>query len=157
MQNVQAEDWIDWALEMMMAGFESEHLIELAGISPQTNRFQLDDVINKTLKELSLDKTTNEQIINGYVYYLISEAIDQKSSTKKVLRELRDLCQFRDYDKKLFPFYLLYYAHDELETLDVQYYWEGAEKQNIDAIIFDEFQRLKMEYETSLQSSEYGK
>ena len=148
LQRDSNEEWIDWALEMMMAGFESENLIILAGLTPYSNRFEFDNTVNKTLKELSLDKANHEEIVCGYVYYLISEALDKNISTKKVLQELRDLCQAREYDNKLFPFYLLYYAQDELETLGVQFYWEGADSGNIDAVICNEFYKLKNEFES---------
>src|SRR5688500_2911488 len=90
LQGGTIEVWKDWALEMMEAGFETEHLILLAGLSPQTNRFQLDDMINKALQELSLDTLSNDEIVNGYVYYLIDQALNSKMSTKAVLRTLRD-------------------------------------------------------------------
>lgn len=57
------EEWIDWALEMMMAGFESEHLIVLAGLSLNTNCFEFDDIVNRALQELSLNKATKDNII----------------------------------------------------------------------------------------------
>ncbi len=33
--------WIDWAVDMMIAGIETESLIELAGISEPYNQFEL--------------------------------------------------------------------------------------------------------------------
>ncbi len=143
------EEWIDWALEMVMAGFESEHLIILAGLTLDTNRFEFDDIVNRALKELSLDKATKDEIVYAYVYYLVSEAIEGNISKRKVLRELRDLCQNRDYDEELFKFYLLYYALDELENLGVQSYWNNGDNNDIDIEIDNELRSWKNGYEAN--------
>lgn len=57
------DTWKDWALEMMDAGFETEHLIQLAGLSADVNPFQLEEIINNALKELSLDAMPEEEIV----------------------------------------------------------------------------------------------
>lgn len=151
LQRGTIEGWKDWALEMMVAGFETEHLILLAGVSPHLNLFQLDDIINKALHELSLDTMSNNEIVYGYVYYLIDEALNSKTSTKAVLATLRDLCRDRDYDNELFDFYYLAYAQEELEELGVQFYWEGANSDNINAIINTRFLEWKSKYESHVQ------
>jgi hypothetical protein len=148
LQQGSIEVWQDWALEMMVAGFETEHLILLAGLSPHFNRFQLDDIVNKALKELSLDTMSDDEMIGGYVYYLIDQALHSKLSTKVVLDILRDLCRDRDFDKELYNFYYLAFAQEELEELGVQFYWEGANSNNIDSIINNEFQEWINKYES---------
>jgi len=141
------EDWKDWALEMMEAGFETEHLIQLAGLSADVNHFQFEEIIKNALKELSLDALPEEEIVYGYVYYLVDQALNQKMSIKVVLGILRDLCRDRDYDKRLFDFYLLSFAKQELEEVGEQFYWEGANNDNVDTIIYTEFLKWKDKYE----------
>ncbi len=142
-----AEDWIDWALEMMDAGYESEHLFILAGMPLSSNRFELDVIINKTLKELSLDKSSHKEIINSYIYYLASEALEGKLPTATVLDKLRDLCRDKNYDEQLLPFYLLAFAREDLKEQGVQFYWEGADQSNIDFIIREKLSELKNHYQ----------
>jgi hypothetical protein len=120
----------------------------LAGLSTDVNRFQLDEIIRKAIKELSLDAMPEEEIVYGYVYYLIDQALNSKMSTKVALGALRDLCRDRDYDKKLFNFYLLAYAQQELEEAGEQFYWEGANNDNMDTIINTEFLEWKRKYES---------
>lgn len=142
------EAWKDWALEMMEAGFETEHLILLAGLSTDVNHFKLDEIIRNALKELSLDAMPEKEIVYGYVYYLVDQALSSKMSTKAVLGTLRDLCRDRDYDKELLNFYLLAYAQQELEEAGEQFYWEGANNDNMDTIINTEFLEWKRKYES---------
>lgn len=148
LQGGSIEVWKDWALEMMEAGFETEHLILLAGLLPNVNRFQLEDIINKALKELSLDTMSDEDIVYGYVYYLIDQALNSKMSSKEVLGILKNLCMDRNYDKELFDFYLLAYAKQELEEAGEQFYWDGANNGNINTIINTEFLEWKSKYES---------
>jgi hypothetical protein len=152
-QQANAEDWIDWALEMMDAGFETEHLVILAGLSPHLNRFELDDIVNRALKELSLDTMTKDEMIYGYVYFLIDEALNSKISSKAALDILRKLCRDRDYEEELFPFYLLAYAQEELDELGVQLYWKDADHNNIDSIIKDQFKDWKSKYESKFANN----
>lgn len=151
-QQDSAEEWIDWAIAMIEAGFESTHLFILAGLSPRLNRFEFDEIVNKTLQEHSLDKATNEDLVNDYVYYLIGEALAGNLPTKTVLDKLRSVCRYKNYDDGLLPFYLLAYAKEELEELGVQFYWKDADKSNIDSIIRDEFLAWKRNYETGTQN-----
>jgi hypothetical protein len=153
LQRGTIEGWKDWALEMMEAGFETEHLILLAGLSPHFNRFQLDDIVDKALKELSLEAKFNDEMVYGYACYLIDQALNSKMSTKLVLATLRDLCRDRDYDNKLFNFYYLANAQEELEEQGVQFYWEGANSENIDLIINTEFQEWNNKYELSARQA----
>jgi hypothetical protein len=57
------------------------------------------------------------------------------------------LCRDRDYDKELFNFYSLAYAQQELEEAGDQYYWEGANVDNINSIINIKFLEWKSKYE----------
>jgi hypothetical protein len=58
-----SEAWVDWAIEMIGAGYESENLYELAGISRPYNQFELHDLTSKVLKDLELDFSNKELTI----------------------------------------------------------------------------------------------
>jgi hypothetical protein len=49
------EKWIQWAVEMLIEGFETEHLIELAGILKPYNQHELRHLTDKVFEELNLD------------------------------------------------------------------------------------------------------
>lgn len=80
---------------------------------------------------------------HGYIYYLVDQALNSKMSNTLVLSTLRDLCRDRDNDKKMYDFYLLTYAKEDLEESGVQFYWKDADKSNIDAIINAKFRDWK--------------
>ena len=46
-------------------------------------------------------------------------------------------------------FYLLYFAKDDLLESDIQWYWDGANRENIDEIIDIEFKKWLLFLELS--------
>lgn len=141
------ESWIDWAIEMIEAGYESEHLYMLAGETKPYNQFELQELTKRVLQDLKLDYSDKDDVIRNYVYYLVSSSIDRPETYYKTLRELRDICIELDLDSEYMEFYLLYYAKDDLTVEEVQWYWEGATRENIDQIIEEKFERWLRDFE----------
>lgn len=141
------ESWIDWALEMMEAGYQSENLYMLAGETKPFNQFELHELTRKALEDLGFSYSDKNAVLKNYVYYLISKSVDQPETYYTTLRELKNICQDLNLDLTYMDFYLLYYAKDELLVNDVQWYWYGASRQNIDQIIKDRFRQWITEFE----------
>ncbi|OIN57034.1 hypothetical protein [Arsenicibacter rosenii] len=135
--------WIDWAVDMLMAGFDTENLAILAGEFEPYNQFQLQDLTSKILDELRLDYSDKNQTIKKYACYLIDKSLEGELDNAKVLDKLKDICIELDYEKYLYDFYLLYFAKDDLSYSENQWYWDGATRENIDEIITDYFKNWK--------------
>ena len=133
------EKWSAWAVEMMMAGFDTEHLVELAGIEKPYNQFELNELTDKVFEELDLDYQDQDKVVNNYVTYLARKVLDKERDLLNTLREIKDLCIALDYDSKIYDFYSLYFAKEDLMYDSVQWYWDGANRNNIDQICFDYF------------------
>ena len=133
--------WSNWAVEMMMAGFDTEHLVELAGIEKPYNQFELKELTDKVFQELSLDHTNQVKVVTNYVTYLAKEVLDEKRDLLKTLREIKDLCIALDYESKIYDFYSLYFAKEDLNCDTVQWYWNGADRSNIDQICMNYFRK----------------
>ena len=141
------EKWSDWAVEMMMAGYETEHLIELAGIEKPFNQFELHELIEKVFLELNLDYKNQDKIVTNYVTFLAKGVLNGSRDMLKTLRDLKDLYIALDYDSKLYGFYSLYFAREDLNHDTVQWYWKGADRTNIDKICTDFFTKWIEEHE----------
>jgi hypothetical protein len=137
------EKWIDWALEMMEAGFHTEHLAILAGEREPFNQFRLQDIATKALAELRLDYSDNEAIIKDYVCYLLDLSLNEEVDLLRILEILKDLYNELDWESSLRDFYFLYWAKEDLLYSETQLYWEGATRGNIDSIIKDYFLNWK--------------
>jgi len=141
------EKWSAWAVEMMMVGFETEHLVELAGIEKPYNQFELKELTDKVFEELNLDFTNQDKVVIDYVTYLAKEVLNDNRDLLKTLREIKDLCIALDYDSKIYDFYSLYFAKEDLNYDTVQWYWNGADRNNIDQICKDYFKEWIKKHE----------
>lgn len=136
------ENAVEWAIEMIEAGYESANLYMLAGETKPFNHFEIQELVNKVFQEFHLSFSDKDKVIEEYACFLIKRFIENPNDYSKALDELRDICIKLDMDAKYQNFYFLWYAKDELEELGVQWYWEGANRENIDAIIKNEFQKF---------------
>jgi len=141
------ESWVDWALEMMEAGYQSDNLYMLAGVTKPYNQFELQELTKKVFEDLGLSYAHKEAVLKNYVYYLISNSIDYPETYYKTLRELKNICQDLDLEAAYMDFYLLYFAKDDLMVDEIQWYWDGANRENIDLIIRERFKKWMSEFE----------
>ena len=137
--------WMEWAIEMIENGYETEHLLVLAGISKPYNQFYLDELTAKVFQELALDWSSQQEVLSNYSAYLAGEALDGKRSYREVLRTLKDICIELNYEETLMDFYLLFFALDDLVSLEKQVYWPNATRENINEIIADYFRSWRDE------------
>ncbi|QQS37377.1 MAG: hypothetical protein IPM56_05320 [Ignavibacteriales bacterium] len=146
------ESWIDWAVEMMLAGYESDSLYILAGISKPYNQFELQELTHKVLSELNLEYKDKHLTIRNYAYYIISNTVAKPENYLATLKELKDICLGLDYDQEYMNFYLLYFAKEDLNESENQWYWDDANRSNIDTIIKEQFLNYIKKIDNSTKS-----
>ncbi len=133
------ENWISWAISMLEQGYDTPHLCILAGESPpyEHNQFKLIELVDKTLEELRLVQSDKNHALKEYVGELLQNMINGNRDSQTTLSELKDLCVELDHVRYLNDFYLLYFAQEDLKYAEDQYYWPGANRKNMEAIIKD--------------------
>lgn len=141
--------WADWAVEMMLAGFETESLPMLALLEKPYNQFELKELTDRILDELGLSNQDKGLVMCNYASYLINLGIKEERDISSVLNSLKDMYLALDGDATFLNFYLLAYAKEDLNFSEVQYYWDGADRTNIDKIISEEFQKWIRTYPIS--------
>jgi len=143
------DSWVDWAIEMMHAGYEADSLFQLAGISRPFNQFELQDLTSKVLNDLQIDFSDKRKSITNYVYFLIKSNLNKPDKYYLMLKEFRDIYYELDMDSGMQNLALLYWAKDDLLYDDNQHYWDGANKTNIDNIIKEQFELYIDKFETT--------
>ena len=134
------EKWIQWAVEMLIEGFETEHLIELAGILKPYNQHELCYLTDKVFKELNLDYLNQDKVMTDYITFLGKQVLKGKRDLLETLRILHDIFIENDLLDILTDFNYLYWAKEDLIRSEEQYYWEGADRSNIDQICIQHFE-----------------
>ena len=75
--------WINWAIEMLQAGYETENLIILAGEDIHCNPFEFTALTNKIFEELHLNKINiTDRVFIIYSTYLIKQAVQSPNKEK---------------------------------------------------------------------------
>lgn len=123
----------------MEAGCESDNLYILAGLNKPYNQFELQELTDKVLADLKLETSDKLLTIRNYVYFILSTTINEPSKYLATFQEVKDICIGLDMEKEYMDFYLLYFAKDDLNELENQWYWDGADRNNIDKIVKEKF------------------
>lgn len=125
---------IDWAIELIRNGIESENILIVASFSKPVDREEIKPYITGALKELNLTEKYGEYALVANAHYYLEQILNDYE-IRKNLSKLHEICLNADMDSRLMPFYLLYHGWDELEEIGVNYYFEGADLDNIEEVI----------------------
>ena len=127
------KNWVDWAVEMLLAGFDSDYLAVLA--NQNDPYFQNQDLIEKVLGELSLNYSDKDNITKNYLFYLVDRVLNNEMSSDVALSIISNICLDLNCPDYLMNFYLLHWANDNLRYENYQEYWPGATRDNIESCI----------------------
>jgi hypothetical protein len=136
LQETAGQQCVDWAIGMLEQGYESEHLIRLAGMLPLYNHFEVSSLRDRALEELQIRQSNNDSILRQYAAELLSEGLNGGRELNLAIKEVKDLYIRNGFDPgDLKDFYLLYFAYTDLQDSDMQWYWPSGTRENINAII----------------------
>lgn len=129
------QDCVDWAVGMLVSGYDGPSLTMLAGMLPPHNHFEVADLRDRALGEVGAPDLREDEAVLVYTAETLRLMLRDEAGVEETLRVLKDLCIARDHSKDLFDFYLLFFAYTDLQKSTVQWYWDGATRQTIDSII----------------------
>jgi hypothetical protein len=137
--DVDVDESIDWAIEMIELGYESSTLYKLASVSKPANYFETIQYVKKAVPELGLTLKIGDDAILSFASFFVQQ-IAAGERIRENLTELYEFCKKRDYEELVYDFYLLYWAWDRLDCDDSNYsgYWDGAGRENIGRIVVRE-------------------
>ncbi|CAN5296096.1 hypothetical protein BH09BAC5_BH09BAC5_04480 [soil metagenome] len=133
------ERWKAWAYEMLETGFDSEHIIELAGIDYSENQFELQELTSKVFDELNLDYVDREKIILDFISFCVNQVLQDKRDLLSTIQDMKNIYNRLDQNWQLSDFALLYWAIEDLKYSEVQWYWPEADRKNINEIVKNYF------------------
>jgi hypothetical protein len=125
------QECVEWAVTMLIEGRDTPHLRVLAGMLPPHNHFQLADLRDKALSELGEPSLSRDRAIVVYARERLHAALADDLDLPTEIETVAQLCIAGNYLNDLFDFYLLWNAHDDLKTSELQWYWPGADRSNI--------------------------
>ena len=142
LQDVSPQACVDWAVGMLVAGYDGQNLAMLAGMLPPFNYFEITSLRDRALAEVNAPDLSTTDAVLVYAAERLRLALDGNADMAETLRAVKDLCVAHDYHPDLYEFYLLFFAQDDLRGSTLQWYWDGATQANIDSIIRDRAERF---------------
>ena len=138
--------WVQWAVDMLVKGYDSDYLAVLANESEPFEQIRLQEITTKILNELCLDYSDKDIAVKNYANYLIERALNKEITNATVLSILKDIYLELGCVNYIQDFYLLYCANKDLFYDSHQYYWPDTNRENINDVITAYFISWKEAY-----------
>ncbi|MCW4470364.1 hypothetical protein OGH69_15425 [Flavobacterium sp. MFBS3-15] len=126
---------VDWAIMLLENGLETPNLLMLASFGPPIESREISPYIAAVLKDMGLQLLEGDEALSVILRYYSTEII-LNNSLRNNLGRLHKLAMEKDLPPDLMPFYLLYYAWDDLDYgIDFTGYYPGATLENIESLL----------------------
>jgi hypothetical protein len=131
---------VDWAIDLIRKGKETDNILMLASFSEPIDRFEIRQYVTNVLKDFGLEELDYKSAVIANAHYHLNEILNDRE-IRKNLRALYKLYLDNEYESGLTNFYLIYHGWEELEEIGVNYYFDGADLDNIEEILKKEAQK----------------
>jgi hypothetical protein len=132
----------EWATLQLMEGKDTPHLRQLAGATGAENRFELEELFDRTLHELGIVVPLRDEAIASWARELARDYLSGSITRRYFLHTVSDLCVEGDYSRQIFPFYLLRFTLEDLEYDGFSFHRADATKENFEDLLRSEIERL---------------
>jgi hypothetical protein len=125
------QDCVDWAVALLIEGWDTPHLRMLAGKNAPHNHFEIAALRDRVLDELGATCISREQAVSMFAAVRLEPAINGEADLPTEVAAVAQLCIDTGYGNELSDFYLLHHAYDAIQNSDEQRYWPDADRSNI--------------------------
>jgi hypothetical protein len=133
------QKFIDWAVNLLQKGFETENILILAGLDNYPSE-EIEEYFWKSVDDLKLQlKKSDFELLANFALYVANSVLTNKMKPKDGLRIMNDIVRETDYSSKYIQFYNLDEDIDYLNYDNRTLYNSFNKTDNIDEIIFEEF------------------
>jgi len=128
---------VDWAIDLIRQGKETDNVLMLASFSEPIDWFEIKPYVSAVLRDLGLEEFSGDAAMVANAHFHVSEII-KGESVRYHLHALYRLCNIENDKYGLMNFYLLYYAWDELDELDYNFYYPDVTLNNIEKVLLSD-------------------
>jgi len=134
LQETCGRQCVDWAIGMLELGHDSPNLLQLAGMLPPYNHFELAALRDRALQELKIQEAPPSDAIREYAVEVLRCALNGDLEVIEALDILVYLCRADGFRKDLMQFYHLSYGQVDLQDGGMQWCLDGATVEDFDEI-----------------------
>lgn len=130
--NFNADLCVDWAIEMLEAGYDTPSLLILSSLSKPTNYFETIEILKSAFEELDLEFKTGEEALICFCSYFVNQ-IAKRQEVRVNLDKIYDIYNACNQPNSIYDFYLLSWAWSDLcSGYDAQDYWPNVSLDTIE-------------------------
>ncbi len=144
---------VDWAINLIRQGKETDNILMLASFSEPIEKYEVSPYLTAVLNELGIEELECDDAMIAKAHFLLSEIL-RNNSIRDYLYSLSQLCIEYGFDSRIMDFYLLHHGWSELEEIGVNYYFDGADLNNIEQILKKEARKWIDKYINGKQIEE---
>jgi hypothetical protein len=140
--NTDSRKYVDWAIEIIGKGYDSESLFILAGLDNDDNETR-EKYFNKTAKELGF-KTDFEKtyLLNVLAKNVAGKVVEKQITPSKGLRIFEEIIRESNFDEKYLAFFDLDEDLDMLNYKNSDRINPGMKREDKDKFISEEFNKF---------------
>ncbi|MBW4473535.1 MAG: ABC transporter ATP-binding protein [Stenomitos rutilans HA7619-LM2] len=143
LHQIFADDYIDWATELLVKGYDSPNLRILAGLDRRSSVFDIETYFIHAIKELDIEEPEPKAAIRAYACEIAQQIINgQFISLRQAIQPLYQIWLDTDHDPDYVIWLELDDALDSLYAGEFPYSYPSATLENIDAIVHQEAARF---------------
>lgn len=125
---------VDWAIELIREGKETDNVLMLASFFEPIEKCEISPYVTAVLNEFGLEELECDSVIIAQSHFLLTKIL-RNEAIRENLTSLSQVCINNDYDERIMGFYLIYHGWRELEDIGENYYYDGANLNNIESIL----------------------
>lgn len=145
MFQLPASDYVDWAGEMLVQGYDSYSLRILAGLERSATTFEAEDYFRRAAKELGLRVPEPGAAVRAYACEIARSIVDGQVTARDGVRALYRVCLATEYERDYLIWLQLDDALDSLLSGQYAYTYESATLENFDEVAKQEAEKFIVE------------
>lgn len=120
---------IDWAIELIRSGTETENVLILAACSASDSHYENSACVSAALRDLNLTEYDEETAMRVRIQSHVSQILND-NDIRGHLHALYRIAMETQLRDDLRPLYFLYHAWDELDEMGTDHYY-GTRKETV--------------------------
>jgi hypothetical protein len=153
LQQLSSVDYVDWAGEMLVQGYDSPSLRILAGLNRSASTFEAEGYFDRSMTELSLTPPDSDAAIRAYACEIARQITEDKITAKDGVRALVGICIATECARDFVIWLELDEALDSLISGNYPFTYQSATLENFDEIAKREAANFIAKIELSQKST----
>lgn len=129
---------VDWAIDLLQKEVVTDNIQMLSAFSKPTDAWEIKPFVSKVLKEFNIEEFEGEKAIQSQSYYYIQKIVNGENDVLGCLEKLARVCVQSEYEKNVYPFYLLYYSWGDLEDFKMSFHYQDVTFSNFNETVLKE-------------------